>query len=424
MMTRFKTLIPSSPFLRNVGMLTTGAVAAQGIMALALPVLTRLYAPADFNLLAVYASTLGLLTVASCLRFNVAIPLPTDDRSGADLLILALASGATCALLVAVPIVLAPQATAKLLGQPGIRTYLWMFPFGIFFASAYDALQYWASRKRRFALVMRTRVTRAIAGAGTQLAIGASASGPFGLIFGHMIYSGMGVAGLASSLWRADGAAVVRTSIARLRATGRRYRKFPLYSVPEAVFNMAGPELSMLIIAAVAVRSEAGFLMLAMRVMGLPMTLIGTSIGQVYLSEGPAALQNGDLARFTKHIMRTLFLLGGPPVLVVGLVSPFMFPIVFGAEWARAGIMVAWLTPMFILQLVASPVSMAPHIMGKVGWAMGLQIAGGIFRVGSVVLAAYLWPHLLVETFAVSSAVFYVGAIGLTNIILRMGHSS
>lgn len=394
---------------------------AQGVAALSLPLLTRLYEPQDFSVLAVYTSALGILAVVSCLRFNVALPLPASDREAANLLLLAVAAGVGCSLLVALAVLLAPQATTRVLGQPAIRPYLWMLPAGVLLVSAYDALQFWASRHRRFGLITKTRVTRAVGGSGTQLAMGIAAPGPLGLMLGQLVYSGLGFGGLAMSVWRCDRAAFKAVSIATLRQVAFRYRHFPCYSVPEALFNTAGAEVPVLIIAAAAAGPEAGFLMLAMRVMGLPMGLIGTSVGQVYLAEAPRKLKEGTLVRFTERTVWALFKLGAPPLTLAGAVSPFLFPFIFGAEWLRAGEIVAWLTPMFILQFVASPISLAPHVLGSVRWAMALQIVGGALRIGSVWAAAQLRPDALVEVYAIASALFYLLALIWTRGILRAG---
>ncbi|MDP3971951.1 MAG: hypothetical protein Q8P61_03455, partial [Candidatus Nanopelagicales bacterium] len=104
---------------------------------------------------------------------------------------------------------------------------------------------------------------------------------------------------------------------------------------------------------------------------------------------------------------------GAPPLMVAAVACPLLFPLIFGAEWARAGVIVAWLTPMFILQFVASPVSMVLHVVGKLVTAMCLQIFGGVLRVGAVVAAAQLTPGWITETFAISGAAFYLGMIVL-----------
>ncbi|MDN5512754.1 MAG: translocase, partial [Acinetobacter sp.] len=79
-------------FLKAVSILVGGTVFAQGIAVISLPILTRIYSPKDFSLFAVYASLLMILSVASCLRFEIAIPIPKEDSEATDLILLALIS--------------------------------------------------------------------------------------------------------------------------------------------------------------------------------------------------------------------------------------------------------------------------------------------------------------------------------------------
>jgi O-antigen/teichoic acid export membrane protein len=400
--------LPKGRFARNVGILTGGTVFAQGMAVLATPILTRLYTPADFNPLAVYVSTIGLLSVVASLRYNIAIPLPERNDDAINLLALSCLATLAVAILAGTPIICSPEWVAGLLGYQAVAPYLWMAPIGVFLASSYDALQYWATRNDRMALVTRTRVTRALFGPGTQLAIGAVHPSPFGLIFGHMIYCGMGTLGLARSVLRDDRDDLRAVSLTRILSVGGKYVRFPLYSVPEALLNTASVEAPVLIITAFAAGPEAAHLMLAMRVMGLPMGLIGSSVAQVFLAEAPQRLREGTLSEFARRTMWALFLRGAPIIASIGVAAPFVFPFAFGDAWARAGVVVAWTTPWFILQFVASPVSMLLNVVNRMRTAMLLQLFGCVTRVGLVAGAALAAPGYMTETYAISGAVFYL----------------
>lgn len=399
--------LPKGSMLRNITTLTSGTVFAQGLMVAALPILTRLYSPDDFSILAVYASIVGILTVMSCFRYNIAIPLPEDDRDGMALLVVALLATFIVSLLCTLPVIFSPEATAQLIGQPKLQPHLWMIPLGVFTASTYNAMQYWASRKKRFSLVAGTRITRAVGGIGAQLGLGSCSASPFGLIFGHMVYGGLGILGLLLNLRHEDRDLVNRISFRDLFFQARKYYRFPLFSAPEALFNTAGSQLPLIIVAATVAGPEAGFLFLAMRVMGLPMGLVGSSIGQVFLAEAPEKLRDKTLSTFTYRTMLLLFRTGAPAMLGVGLISPLIFPFIFGPEWTQAGWLVAWMTPWFILQFVSSPVSMVLHVLGRQGIAMMLQAFGVVCRVGSIFVANAYAPEYLLEIFSISGAILY-----------------
>lgn len=418
MRTRLTNLMPPGSYLRNVSILTGGTIFAQGLMVLALPILTRLYTPEQFNLLAVYVALLGILGSVSCLRYNIAIPLPEDDANGIALVAVAILAALSISGLCAVPVIFAPEATATLLAQPGLQPYLWMVPIGVFIASVYDALQYWASRKRRFGLVTRTRMTRAVGGASTQLSIGAFSPSPFGLIFGHMIYGGLGLLGLARNMLKQDRAALRNLNTRRIVAEARRYRRFPLYSMPEALLNTAGIQMPIILIAAMAGGADAAFIMLAMTVLGAPMAFVGGSVAQVYLAESPARLRNGTLSSFTLNTMWTLAKTGGPLLFVVGAVSPFAFAAIFGREWEQAGWLVLWMTPWFILQFVASPVSMVLHVLERQDIALVLQAGGCVLRLVVVLVVGEVAPDYMSEAYAISGAVFYFAYVATISLVI------
>lgn len=404
---RLKNLLPRGSFLGNVSILTGGTVAAQGLSVLALPLLTRLYSPEDFALLAVYGAVTSMITVAACLRYNIAIPLPEHDTDGMALTVAALLSATVVSILIAVPLLSLPVQSAALMGQPGLAPYLWMVPFGVFFSSTYDALQYWASRNRRFDLVARTRVTRAVAGIGTQLSIGAAASSPFGLMFGQLVNGAFGIWSLARNNWKKDQPILLSIGKASVVTQAARFRHFPIWSVPEALSNTASQELPIIVIAAIVAGPEAGFLLLAMKVMAIPVQLIGSSVAQVFLAEAPERLRDGTLAHFTRRTMWALFKTGAPPLMVVGVLSPILFPLIFGAEWQRAGWLVTWMTPWFVLQFIASPTSMVLIVTERVKLAFALQVFGLIARAAPIFVVDLAGASALSETFAISSAFFY-----------------
>ncbi|MGB9859042.1 MAG: lipopolysaccharide biosynthesis protein, partial [Moorellaceae bacterium] len=98
-LTRLKVLLPKSSFTRNVAVLTGGTAAGQAMVVLASPILTRLYTPEDFGVLAVYSSVLSIVSVVASLRYELAIPLAEDDETAANLLLLSLTIGVGVSLL-------------------------------------------------------------------------------------------------------------------------------------------------------------------------------------------------------------------------------------------------------------------------------------------------------------------------------------
>jgi O-antigen/teichoic acid export membrane protein len=138
------------------------------------------------------------------------------------------------------------------------------------------------------------------------------------------------------------------------------------------------------------------------------MSLVGAALGQVYLSRAPEAHRRGALAETTSEMLTYLLRVGVGPLLAAGIAAPALFEPIFGAGWQRAGHLVSWMTPWFVLQFLAVPVGMALHITGHQREALALQFTGLVVRVGSVLVAAHWIGGYVAEAYAMSGAALYV----------------
>ena len=399
--------IQQNSFVRATTVLVGGTAFAQTILVLALPLLTRLYTPDDFSALAVYISLLGIISTAACLRFDIAIPMPERDEDAANLLALALLFGVGTSATAGVLVFFYHEEFAGFVGNLKIAPYLWLVPLGVFFASSYSSLQFWAVRKKAFRSVAMTRMTQAVGGVGTQAALGWAGISPLGLLLGHLVSSGAGIFGLARRMIKVDRAAITGINPQEMRRLFKKYDRYPRYSTFEALANTAGVQLPIILIAAAAIGPEAGFLMLAMRVMQAPMALVGTAVGQVYLSRAGDEHRVGNLGGFTADILGGLVKTGVGPLLFCGIIAPQVFPLVFGEEWGRAGVLVSWMTPWFVVQFLASTVAMSLHVTNNQRSAMILQALGFVFRVGGVLFSGVYLSSSVSEVYAVSGFLFY-----------------
>jgi len=397
----------SQGFVKSVGVLVGGTAFGQALMVLVLPLLTRLYTPADFSLVAVYTSVLGIVAVAACLRLEIAIPLPLRDEDAINLLALALCCSAGVAVLSGIIVGLLPDQIVGLIKQPNLQPYLWLLPLGIWFSSSYAALQFWMIRKKNFSVIAKTRMTQAVGSAGIQAGLGWIGIAPLGLLLGQMINSGAGIFGLAQNVLRNNSISLRSVNWQSMKRLLFEYKRFPKYSIFESLANSINTQLPIIIIAALAAGPEAGFFMLGSRLMHAPMALIGGAVAQVYLSQAPEELRKGTLGKFSAHIIGGLMKAGVGPLIFACIVAPVAVPLVFGDQWQRAGDLITWMGPWFIMEFLVSPISMALHVTHSQQAALILQILGLVMRVGLTAAAGY-WAHSwIVEAYAVSSFCFY-----------------
>lgn len=373
-------------FSRSVALLAGGTALGQVATIAVAPVLTRVYSPANFGVLAVYTSLLGLLAGVGSLRYDVAIPVAEDEESASDLLVLSLILLVGTGLILEGIVLLAGLRLGVLLGAPELTSFMWLLPLGIFGASVYQTLGYVAARHQDFNLVARTKLGQGIVQALVQLLSGLIGLNGSGLLVGDVIGRVTGSGALARFAWRNQSAVLKGTTVQSLKRTALRFRRYPLFSSGSYLLNSAGTQLPTLLVTSFYGTQVSGYFALGQRLISIPMVLVGQAVSQVYFAELSRLRREdplGMLALFQTTIKRLLWL-GGMPIALIGVVAPWVFAVIFGAGWKEAGVYTQLLTVMYLAQFLVVPISQSLNVLERqdlqLAWDIGrvVALAGGL----------------------------------------------
>lgn len=417
----FKRALPRGSFVRNAGLIAGGTALGQGIAILASPLLTRLYTPEDFGVLAVFASLLGIGSVVASLRYEQAIPLPSQDQEAAGVFLLAIYLAALMGVLVCLGVWFFPAEISSLFDAQQLRPYLWLLPIGIFTTGAYQALSSWAVRQRAFPRLARTKLNQGIGATGTQVLGGLLHFGPIGLIAGQFVGQTAGTFTLARHIW--PHIRRVTEPLSSAYRGAKRYRQFLVLGTPSALMNSAAMQLPGLLLASFYGVEFAGLYLLSRRVLGAPLDLIGRSVGQVYFGEA-ALLARTSVSQMQELFLKTtrrLLFLALFPVVVLALFSPTLFSLMFGNSWNQAGVFAQLLSIMFLGQFVVAPVSQTFVILEKQKYSLILNALKTITAV-----AAFWVPYTLglsatgaVLSYSLGMLVYYSLVLALSLHLMR-----
>ncbi|WP_336012439.1 oligosaccharide flippase family protein [Acinetobacter calcoaceticus] len=391
-------------FLKAVSVLVGGTAFAQLLAFICLPILTRLYSPEDYAVLGIYVAIVSILSVIACLRLEIAIPIPEKDEKAKSLLVISLTINIIFIAILYLLLLFVYPLIKDFYVIQQLSIWIWFIPLGVFLSGLYSALQYWSTRKKRFKDIAQTRMTQALLGNGTSLGLGLLAWGFGGLILGQLFSFGGGVLKLGSSAHKDIKQVTKKVAVKDIIS---EYQNFPKYSTLEALANTSAIQLPLIIIASLMIGPEVGYLMLAMKIMTLPMSLLGSTISQVYYAQAAEKKQQGSLKEYTIDILIQLQRISC--LIPIGsLILYFLIPFLLGDKWYRTGEIILWMAPWFVLQFVASPISMGMHLQGKQKQMLMLTISGLIMRIGAIFSTISYLGSYLAEAFAISSAVFYL----------------
>lgn len=409
---------------RSIALLTGGAALGQATVVLAAPLLTRLYSPQQFGILAVFTSIIYVLMTVAALRYDIALLLPDTDEQAAPVLGTALVAVVLVSTVTAGIVFVLREPLPDWLNAPSLGPFLWLIPVTLLGAGFFTSLSGWAVRHKDFRTLARTKFIQSFGMVVVQGIAGLMHLGTLGLLFGGAVSNAGGGDLLARSAWRTSGAALRRVRATTIAAAAWQYRRFPLLGAPAALVNSFGLAFPLLALSAIYQPQVAGWYVLAQRVVARPLELVSLAVAQIYNSEVSRLVSDDPKAALRLALKVTLGMtaLVAPYVVIVAFAAPPLFELVFGADWEGAGHFVRLMSLMFIFQISVSPIADTLEMLQR----QDLYVAREVVRMGllggAALLAAslHLSPEQAVLLFSAAIALMYSGLAVITVYAFRV----
>lgn len=370
---------------RGVLMIVSGTAVGQIAALLAAPALTRLYSPSSFGIFTVVSSLIMTIGTVAALRFELAIPIPEREDRAQSLAALGFISCLATAVAGSFVVLVWGLDMANLFGEPDLMPWLWLVPAIAALVGCFTVLNQLAIRHRRYGAIARRNVTQSVGMVLVQIGAGLASFRSGGLIVGLGFGQVVGTVGMMPSSGLLSPDARRGRTPGELRAALVRFRRFPLMLAPAGLINALGLQLPVLFIAYYFGSQVAGWLGLTQRVLGLPVTLLGLAVAQVYLGELSRAVRGESV--HTRELFavasRRLAVAALGCLAVLLMAGPWLFSTVFGSEWLPSGQYAQALAVSLALQLVAVPLSQTLIVFER----QTLQLLWDVGRLAAVMVA-------------------------------------
>ncbi|MCR9195465.1 lipopolysaccharide biosynthesis protein [Oceaniradius stylonematis] len=395
-------------YWRNVALVFSGTAIAQLIPLLGSLVIARLFIPAEFGIFMSWLGISAVVGVFSTCRFEMALALEPDGppRAAAAmatvLTTLAMVTGVVLLGLVAYQLL-----ADRLASLPS--ALIVMFPAAFLALTGSQIWQAWAAAEGLFKALSFMRILQATTITGLQIGLGFVAPSATALAAAHLAGVAAGI--IVMMFWlpprRLEG------GIGALVGFWSRYRKFPMFSLPADSVNTLAAQLPLLVIAGRFGAEAAGFVALAFRTLGAPISLMGTAVLDVFKRRASSAWRTRGDCR-AEYVQTAKVLAAGSVAasLVFFLAGEELFVFAFGEDWRGAGQAAVILLPLFALRFVASPLSYTIYIAEK----QQLDLIWQLVLLG-MTLATLFLPQAYAATllaYAIGYSLLYVAYISLT----------
>lgn len=358
-------------FLGQLLTLVSGTVAAQAILVLASPFLTRIYDPNDFATLQYYTIWTGLIAAFASGRYELAIMIAKDDSDRRTIAWISLVLSVVLSFAVGAAVILfaySSEYAEKIVGPPSMS--VWLIPLGALCYAWSTVVQRWEAWNNRFRNLAVSQVYGGIVTVALQFFLAWTVATPSGTqlvianVIGLFVTCYVMSGEIVAELWKR------RTDLhmSQVLSEARRHWKFPAFSTGAHLLGRITVEVPKLMIGALFAPSVLGYFFLSLRVSQLPLTLIGQAFGHIFFKR--VADCRGDGKKVSQLLNRSaLFLLAliSPPMLILCIWAEPLFGYVFGPEWAVAGTYARLLIPWMVAGFVVQPISYSLQAFEKQG---------------------------------------------------------
>ena len=354
-----KRIKPKSEFSRNVLTLMTGTTIAQAIPIAISPILTRMYTPSDFGVLALFVAITSIVAVIATLRYELAIVQPQRDEEAVSLVVLSASIASFMSLVSLIVVHVFNEELQLWLGSPEVGPWLYLVPVSVFFTGLYQSLNYWHTRKKIFRSIAVSKLNQGVATASVQVGTGFGSIGSAGLIWGYLIGQFIALITLFKKSLADDKRIFKNVKYDQIKSNAIKYQKMPKYSTLGALADRLSLQMPILIISKFYEMAQTGMFSLTFRVLSLPMSLVSGALSQV-LFQKISKMHHESPTQIKATILKMFFVLVAmmiPFVTFILLFGEDLFAIIFGDPWREAGGMASILVFAVAIRFAVSPLS-------------------------------------------------------------------
>ncbi|WP_417446732.1 lipopolysaccharide biosynthesis protein [Kangiella sp.] len=393
----------------------TGTLLSQVIPLLALPILSRLYSPAEFGYFSLYFVWALILGNCLSLRYEMSIVFAQSNRLAslicqACLINIALAS-VVCCVLVSLYLIVSAHVFSE---DYDLILILSILLSGAAIALANIEINF-RNRQGHYKEMSLIMISQQFLSAVIKIFFGAVFALGIGIYLGHTI-------GLAVVSSFCLYLLVKRSSKKLIRRTDylailKRYKKLPLFNLPLTLLTSFSNGFLIIVLAAFEMFVAAGLVGLSRTLINAPVGIVTRSIGKVFFELAAKGLkkEHSTVETFVDKMMDIILLLGVAPAVFVSFYSETLLVYFLGQDWVGVGAYASFLIPVaFMLLLTAWPERVF-EVANKQEVILKYQVVCDAITIISLVAVSFLFkePIYTVASYSVCAVLYNLGYLYL-----------
>ena len=345
--------------LTNVVYIFLGNIFGQLSLLLLTPVLTRIYPPEYFGKYGLFVSILSIFSTIICLKYELAIMLPKDDKDSSSILILCLIISLIFGgFLLSIFFLFSPQISSYLQWEYFNKVII-ILVISFILKGLSNSINEWNSRKERYIRYSLSYfINSFITFSSPLLLYVLSIHFVNNLIIGVLIGNTISFSFLLFFTLKKDFTFFKqKINLSKITYNFHKYFDFPRFTTIASLINEVSWQIPSFAIAAYFSKEALGYYTLAFGMIKLPVSLMSKSISQVFYQRISEEKGSAKIVQIVEKMVIILTKVSIPFIITLFLFSPNIFSFIFSKPYSEAGKYVQILSPWIFIWFLSSPLS-------------------------------------------------------------------
>lgn len=389
----------------------SGTLFAQMVTFAFIPIITRLYTPAEFGLFSLFYSIANIIGLISSWKYDQAIMLPKSDRDAQALVFLSICITFAMTLFVTLGIAIFYNFLVDYFS--GNVMLIWLIPIGVLLVGLLQIFNAYSSRRQYYKQIATVKAVNAVSVASIQT-LSKYLFKLDGLVIGKLAADFLTLLQYLRIHIKRESLQLRSISRRRMKVNALRHSNFPKYQSFTVFLNSLSQNLPVLLFASLYSPEVAGYYALTVRVLQVPVGLIGASTKEVYYQRASRMHANNEnILELYKKTTLNLFRIFLIPMITLLMLGEYIFSWVFGSAWNVSGQIAQILIVWFLFLFINSPSMMTFSILKLQKVQMKLELFSIVMRFASIYLGYLFFDSYMmaIVLFMLSSVMVNVYAI-------------
>lgn len=384
-----------SESMKNVGKISTGTILGQIISIITLPLFTRIYGPSVIGNWALFTSIAIIVRAISDLGLTNAIMVEDSEKEAQKIYRVVTIISFTLSIIVGLIVyseIFYWNVDLNSLAVAIILTFL------IFTTQQIQISYTWLNRKKQYDVLMKNPIINNIAVTIIALTLGLLGFKEFGYYLAMLI----GQIITLIHMMRYLPKEFLSFNLTEFQEIFKRHNRFVIYQMPSNILLQMKGQLPTLLISAFFGAKMLGYYVIAMRVLGMPITFLANSLGKVFFQRVSEIKRNGEpVGEFTLRSLEKAMKISLIPIVLMLSFGDIAMIILFGDDFiASANLLRVMILYSFFLFLSMSVNGIA-IVINKQNYLM----ISGVFQLVGIYFGMWLGAKVFND--------IYISVLGL-----------